>query len=115
LSISAEISPVNAPDFSKCMFSAPIAILEPLAALTAAWISVNGTHSTISHHLVLDRSGFISSMRALASLGVLFIFQLPAMIVLRYLRFIVLIPLSPSTQTAGAGQWAQMDSQFIFL
>ena len=85
---------MNAPDFSKCMFSAPIAILEPFAAFTAAWISVNGTQRTISHHLVLERSGFISSIRAFASAGVLFIFQLPAIMVLRYLRFMLVLPLS---------------------
>ncbi len=55
LSMSAEISPVKAPDFSKCMFSAPIAILEPLAFLQQPEYPVNGTQRTISHHLVLEK------------------------------------------------------------
>jgi len=90
-SMSAETSPVNAPDFSKYRFSAPTATRLSLNARTAAGTSTNGTHSTTSHHLVLGSSALNSSANALVSEGVLFIFQLPAMMVLRYLRFIIVI------------------------
>ena len=49
-----------------------------------------GTHTTMSHHLALGSSAFSSSANFFVSLAVLFIFQLPAMMVLRYLRFITI-------------------------
>ena len=61
-----------------------------LKALMAAEMLTAGTHTTTSHHLALGRIAFSSSANFLVSVAVLFIFQLPAMMVLRYLRFIVI-------------------------
>ena len=55
---------------------------------TAPGMFTPGTHSTTSHHLWRPSWGLMASANALASVRVLFIFQLPAMMVLRYLRFI---------------------------
>ena len=60
-----------------------------LKALMAAEMLTAGTHTTTSHHLALGRIAFSSSANFLVSVAVLFIFQLPAMMVLRYLRFII--------------------------
>ena len=79
LSIPVLISPVNAPDSAQWQFSAPILILVPCAASIAAARSTYGTHATTSHPASLT-SGAISASSAFASEGVLFIFQLPAMI-----------------------------------
>ena len=51
---------------------------------------VAGTQITVSHHLALGRIFLMSSANFLVSVAVMFIFQLPAMTVLRYLRFIAI-------------------------
>ncbi|MPM87838.1 hypothetical protein SDC9_134938 [bioreactor metagenome] len=86
-SISADISPVNAPDLAQCTFCAPIRTDVPETASRMAKRSTNGTHKTTSH----DADGYllaISAARARASDGVLFIFQFPAII-----YFPILIPI----------------------
>ena len=50
-----------------------------------------GTQISVSHHLARGMIFFMSSANFLVSVAVMFIFQLPAMTVLRYLRFISLI------------------------
>jgi len=52
-----------------------------------------GTHTTTSHHLALGMMALSSSANFFVSEAVLFIFQLPAMMVLRYLRFMLISPL----------------------
>ena len=79
LSMSAEISPVYAPDFSQCMFCAPTLMLLPSAALTTAHRSTKGTHTTTSH-LASATLALSASTSSAPSQGSLFIFQLPAMI-----------------------------------
>ena len=58
-----------------------------LKAFRAAGMFTKGTHTTTSHHLARGSMVFSSSANFLVSLAVLFIFQLPAIMVLRYLRF----------------------------
>ena len=82
LSISAETSPVKAPDFSQWQFCAATPIAVPLVASRAAGKSTKGTPTTTSQEAPATR-GFKSLMSAVASAGVLFIFQLPAMTYLR--------------------------------
>ena len=48
-----------------------------------------GTQSRVSHHLARGMILRISSANFLVSEAVMFIFQLPAMTVLRYLRFMM--------------------------
>ena len=79
VSIAGEISPVYAPLSSKYMFSAPMQMLEPFAASIAGIISIAGTQNTTSTSSFAT-NGFNSFTSATASLGVLFIFQLPAII-----------------------------------
>ena len=57
----------------------------------AAGMLTTGTHTTTSHHLALGMIALSSSANFLVSLAVLFIFQLPAIMVLRYLRFMLLV------------------------
>ena len=57
-------------------------MLLPTAASIAAGMSIAGTQNTTSE-VSLATNGFNSSINAFASLGVLFIFQFPATIVLR--------------------------------
>ena len=59
-----------------------------MKALMAVEMFTAGTHTTTSHHLALGSRAFSSSANFFVSLAVLFIFQLPAIMVLRYLRFI---------------------------
>ena len=92
-SILAAISPVKAPFGASCMVSAPTRILVPRMAFWAVLIFRAGRHTTISQSAFLGRRGAISSAKATVSVAVLFIFQLPAMIVLRYFLFIVALPL----------------------
>ena len=61
------------------MFSAPILIFVPLVASIAGTKSIAGTQNTTSTSS-LATNGFNSLINATASLGVLFIFQLPAII-----------------------------------
>ena len=68
--------------------------LAGVAAEKVAGTFTAGTQMTTSHHLARGRMGRISSANFLVSVAVLFIFQLPAMIVLRYLRFMVVDLLS---------------------
>ena len=81
-SISADSSPVYAPDAAQCTFSAPTWMFEPSAAALTAAMSTAGTHTTTSQLASFTR-GFKSLTSAAASAGVLFIFQLPAIIALR--------------------------------
>ena len=78
-SIAGEISPVYAPFSSKYMFSAPTWMFVPLAASTTGMISIAGTQNTTSTSS-LTTNGFNVSTNLTASLGVMFIFQLPAII-----------------------------------
>ena len=82
-SIGAEISPVNAPFASGCMFCAPSFTVEPSRALPTASSEVNGGHTTISTSLILPVAATISFTSETASPFVLFIFQFPAMSFLR--------------------------------
>ena len=77
LSISAEISPVKAPLFAQWQFSAPIFTFVPFVASSAAAMSTYGTHATTSQPASLTR-GVMALSSSVASAGVLFIFQLPA-------------------------------------
>jgi len=54
-----------------------------------AGISGAGTHSTVSHPLVLGMAVLSSSRNGFTSLATLFIFQLPAMMVFLYFLFIL--------------------------
>ena len=92
--MSADTSPVYAPLGSKYKFSAPTATRISLNAFKAAGMLTKGTHTTTSHHLARGSRGLSSSANFLVSVAVLFIFQFPAMIVLRYLRFMVVDLLS---------------------
>ena len=91
-SISALISPVKAPDFSKWTFSAPTWMLVPLVLATAVTRSVNGVQMTTSQAASFT-AGISSSTRTAASEAVLFIFQLPAIIALRFALSIVIFSL----------------------
>src|SRR5580658_3152707 len=82
-SIGADISPVNAPDASKCMFCAPSLISEPSIAPATASSAVNGGQMTISTSGCAPADTTISRARETASADVLFIFQFPAMSFLR--------------------------------
>ena len=79
VSIAGEISPVKAPFSSKYIFSAPIWMLEPFAASTTGMISMAGTQKTTSTSSFAT-SGFNVLTNSTASLGVMFIFQFPAII-----------------------------------
>ena len=79
VSIAGEISPVYAPLSSKYIFSAPIWIFVPSAASIAGIMSIAGTQNTTSASSFAT-SGANSFTNAFASLGVLFIFQFPAII-----------------------------------
>ena len=61
--------------------------MEPFAASTAAGISTNGTQSTTSQSASAT-SGFISLIKAVVCAGVLFIFQLPAIMAFLFALFI---------------------------
>src|SRR5699024_4416198 len=72
--------------------------------------------STTSHHLCLPSLGLMASAKALVSVRVLFIFQLPAMIVLRYFRFILgnflsIFPLSSRGTRSPAIFWFYLSSR----
>ena len=56
---------------------------------TAAGMQTAGTHSATSHQRPRGMMVLNSVMKAFVSVGVLFIFQLPAMTVLRYFLFMV--------------------------
>ena len=60
-------------------------------ARTAAGMQTAGTHSATSHQRPLGMMVLNSVMNSFVSDGVLFIFQLPAITVLRYFRFMVSI------------------------
>ena len=60
-------------------------------ARTAAGMHTAGTHSATSHQRPLGMMVLNSVMNSFVSDGVLFIFQLPAITVLRYFRFMVSI------------------------
>ena len=87
----AEISPVYAPFSSKYTFSAPTEMRRSLNAFTATEMLQAGTQIRVSHHLARGMIFFSSSANFLVSVAVMFIFQLPAITVLRYLRFILSI------------------------
>ena len=82
-SMSALISPVKAPLFSKWTFSAPTWMLVPLVFSTAVTRLVKGVQMTTSQPAPAT-AGMSSSMSAAASVAVLFIFQLPAITALRF-------------------------------
>ena len=90
VSMFGEISPVYAPFSSKYIFSAPTWMLLPFAASTTGMISIAGTQNTTSASSVTTRdlSVFTSST---ASEGVIFIFQLPAIIFFLAIAIISLI------------------------
>ena len=60
-----------------------------MKALAAVWMLQAGTQISVSHHLARGMIFFSSSANFFVSVAVMFIFQLPAMTVLRYLRFMV--------------------------
>ena len=77
LSISAEISPVYAPEAAQCTFSAPMAMLLPAAAFVIAGMSIAGTQRQTSQSASLTRG--IRSLISFSPLAaVIFIFQFPA-------------------------------------
>ena len=77
LSISAEISPVNAPLFLKWQFSAPTLILVPLVNSSAVSRLVYGTQM-ITPQVLSAAMGLSALISSAASALFLFIFQLPA-------------------------------------
>ena len=79
VSMLGAISPVYAPLSSKYIFSAPMLMLVSFAASMAGTKSIAGTQNTTSTSSFAT-NGFNSFINATASLGVLFIFQLPAII-----------------------------------
>ena len=93
-SMSAAISPVKAPFASKCTFCAPIFTFVPLAAATAAWMSTKGTQRTVSQPSLPATRAAVSLMAASAAEGVIFIFQLPAMMVFLVALFIGIVSVS---------------------
>ena len=83
---------MNAPFSSKYIFSAPTAILVPFAGLYHR-DDIDGRNA--EHHVSLFcllPGALRSSTRATASVGVMFIFQFPAMIFLLAILFILLDP-----------------------
>ena len=88
--VSREAREIEAKAAKAVLFAVQLLCL--LAASIAAGMSINGTQRTTSHAASFTR-GFISSIKALASLGVLFIFQLPAITALRSALFISFTPL----------------------
>src|SRR6266852_2970289 len=72
------ISPVNAPSFSQKTSCAPMAMLLPRAASTAAEIAVNGGAITMSQCRAPPTSGTNPEKNARVSACVLNIFQFPA-------------------------------------
>ena len=92
-SIAGEISPVYAPFSSKYIFSAPTWMFVPLAASTTGTMSIAGTQNTTSTSS-FTTNGFNVSTNLTASLGVMFIFQLPAIIFfLAMILYLLLIEL----------------------
>src|ERR1039457_2137541 len=90
LSISGEVSPVQAPWFSQCISCAATRMGWLRAASTTAGSSVGEAQSTTSAWLWGAASGRNALMKATASSGVLYIFQLAAMSFLRGILFIFL-------------------------
>src|SRR5437773_2160036 len=70
------------------MFWAPSRIFESSTALETSDSAVNGGQITMSTSLMLARARFRSPTRSSASATVLFIFQFPAMIILRSLSML---------------------------
>ena len=62
-----------------------------MKALAATEILQAGTQIRVSHHLARGMILRISSANFFVSVAVMFIFQFPAMTVLRYLRFMIVI------------------------
>ena len=92
-SIPVEISPVYAPDSFQWQFSAPMPTWVPAAAATAAGTSIAGvqhTTSTFVKSFVASTTPFTS---AAVSDGLMFIFQLPAMI------FFLIVSVTPVLET----------------
>ena len=83
VSMFAASSPVKAPLASKCMVSAPTATFVPLKAFWAAVMFSAGMQSTTSLRTPAGSRPRSSVAKATVSDAVLFIFQLPAMMVLR--------------------------------
>src|SRR3989442_2574564 len=82
-SIPAETSPVNAPSFCQKRFCPLIATLLPFTASTAAGIDVKGGATTISQCDASETSGKNAAKNARVSACVLYIFQFPAITLLR--------------------------------
>ena len=78
VSIGGEISPVNAPSGSWCMFCAYTSTRDPRALSTIARRSVNGTQIATSTPSTADTRGSSAWMYSSACASVLCIFQLPA-------------------------------------
>ena len=70
-------------------FSAPMPTRVSRMARTAAGMHTAGTHRATSHQRPLGRIAFSWVINSLVSEGVLFIFQLPAITVLRYFLFMI--------------------------
>src|SRR2546423_3476691 len=70
------------------MFCAPRRMLESSTALETSDSAVKGGQTTMSTSLMLARARFRSPTRSRASATVLFIFQFPAMIILRSLSML---------------------------
>src|SRR5262245_38125682 len=87
LSIGTETLPVKATCGSQCTFCAPTLIGEPSSAFLTPGISTKGGHTTRSTPSSGLSAWLSAWAKATASSGVLYIFQLPAMIGERiYLR-----------------------------
>ena len=86
-------------------------------ARTAAGMQTAGTHSATSHQRPLGMMVLNSVMNALVSVGVLFIFQLPAMTVLRYFLFMIDTPymLIPRRIFSSMAALAGLDVQTVRL
>src|SRR5688572_30126184 len=84
-SIAADISPVNAPFSSQCMFCAPRPISVPASIADNAGNAMNGGQRIFSTFLMSRNCVLIFETRSPASATVLFIFQFPATTGIRFI------------------------------
>ena len=82
-SCTIEVSPVKAPSSAKWIFCAPTATFDPLHPSTTVGSSTGEGNRAISSRVCQATSGKKASTNALASAGVLYIFQLAAISALR--------------------------------
>ena len=99
----AETSPVYAPLSNLLTSCPPAATLASLPALTMVGIITAGVQRTTSQALGAGMAARSSSMKGLISEASMFIFQLPAITVLRYFLFICI---SPFREELSYSRWS---------